>query len=372
MEKLRIAQVAPLYESVPPKLYGGTERIVSYLTEELVRQGHDVTLFASGDSVTKARLVAPCSRSLRLDPGCIDPLAHHLVLVEEVFRRAEEFDILHFHIDYLHFPVSRRSPVPHVTTLHGRLDLPDLVPLYREFRGMPVTSISNAQRAPLPWLNWRGTVHHGLPADLHCGLDGPGDYLAFLGRVSPEKGLERAIEIARRARLPLRIAAKVDRADIPYHEEVIKPLFAQPHVDFVGEIGEEEKRGFLGNARALLFPIDWPEPFGLVMIEAMACGTPIVAFRRGSVPEIMTEGETGFVCSTVEEAVAAVERLPEISRRGCRQAFERRFTATRMAREYVSIYRRQIERESDGREDRREGNAGPGTVLHPGYELAPG
>jgi glycosyltransferase involved in cell wall biosynthesis len=367
MEKLRIAQVAPLYESVPPKLYGGTERIVSYLTEELVRQGHEVTLFASGDSVTRARLVAACPRSLRLDPGCVDPLAHHLVLIEEVFRRVDDFDVVHFHIDYLHFPVTRRLPVPHVTTLHGRLDIPDLVPLHREYQGMPVTSISDAQRAPLPWVNWQGTVHHGLPADLHCGIDEPEAYLAFLGRVSPEKGLDRAVEIARRAGLPLRVAAKVDRADLAYYEETIKPLLDQPHVDFVGEIGEAEKQRFLGNALALLFPIDWPEPFGLVMIEAMACGTPVVAFRRGSVPEILDEGETGFVVSTIEEAVAAVDRLDEISRRGCRAAFERRFTAPRMARDYVRIYRQQIERNRHGREDRLH----PGAVLHPGYGLAP-
>ncbi|MFL6232451.1 MAG: glycosyltransferase family 4 protein [Thermoanaerobaculia bacterium] len=367
MEKLRIAQVAPLYESVPPKLYGGTERIVSYLTEELVRQGHEVTLFASGDSVTRARLVAACPRSLRLDPGCVDSLAHHLVLIEEVFRRAESFDVLHFHVDYLHFPVTRRLPVPHLTTLHGRLDIPDLVPLHREYQGMPVTSISDAQRAPLPWLNWRGTIHHGLPADLHRGIEEPQAYLAFLGRVSPEKGLDRAIEIARRAGLPLRVAAKVDKADLAYYEEVIEPLLAQPHVDFLGEIGEAEKQRFLGNARAVLFPIDWPEPFGLVMIEAMACGTPVIAFRRGSVPEVLDEGETGFVVSTIEEAVEAVGRLDEISRRGCREAFERRFTARRMAQDYVRIYRQQIERGSHGRED----HADPGAVLHPGHQLAP-
>src|SRR3954466_979382 len=381
MEKLRIAQVAPLYESVPPKLYGGTERIVSYLTEELVRQGHEVTPFASGDPVTRARLVAACPRSLRLDPGCVDSLAHHLVLIEEVFRRADEFDVVHFHIDYLHFPVTRRLPVPHVTTLHGRLDIPDLVPLHREYRGMPVTSISDAQRAPLPWLNWQATVHHGLPADLHRGIEEPEAYLAFLGRVSPEKGLARAIEIARRAGLSLRVAAKVDRADLAYYEETIKPLLDQPQVDFVGEIGEAEKQRFLGNARAVLFPIDWPEPFGLVMIEAMACGTPVIAFRSGSVPEVLTEGESGFIVSTVEEAVAAGGRLgggsrprgaavgglEEISRRGCRAAFERRFTAQRMARDYVRIYRQQIERKSHGRED----HADPGAVLHPGYGLAP-
>lgn len=367
MEKLRIAQVAPLYESVPPKLYGGTERIVSYLTEELVRQGHEVTLFASGDSVTRARLVAACPRSLRLDPGCVDPLAHHLVLLEEVFRRVDDFDVLHFHVDYLCFPFTRRLPVPHVTTLHGRLDIPDLIPLHREYRGMPVTSISDAQRAPLPWLNWRGTVHHGLPADLHRGIDEPEAYLAFLGRISPEKGLDRAIEIARRAGLPLRIAAKIDHADLAYYEEVIKPLLAQPHVDFVGEIGEAEKQRFLGNARALLFPIDWPEPFGLVMIEAIACGTPVIAFRRGSVPEVLSDGEAGFVVSTVEEAVEAVGRLDEISRRGCRAVFERRFTARRMAREYLQIYRRQMGEKQDVRAD----DTYPGDLLHPGYQLAP-
>ena len=370
MKKLRIAQVAPLYESVPPKLYGGTERIVSYLTEELVRQGHEVTLFASGDSVTRARLVAPCPRSLRLDPDCVDSLAHHLVLIEEVFRRAADFDVVHFHVDYLHFPVSRRLPVPQVTTLHGRLDIPDLVPLHREYQGMPVTSISDSQRAPLPWLNWRGTVHHGLPADLHRGVGEPEAYLAFLGRVSPEKGLDRAIEIARRAGLPLRIAAKVDKADLAYYEEVIEPLLAQRHVDFVGEIGETEKQSFLGNAQAVLFPINWPEPFGLVMIEAMACGTPVIAFRHGSVPEVLDEGETGFVVSTIEEAVEAVGRLDEISRPGCRAAFERRFTAQRMAEEYVQIYRRQMEGESHGREDHAD-PADPGAVLHPGHQLAP-
>jgi glycosyltransferase involved in cell wall biosynthesis len=364
-KKLRIAQVAPLYESVPPKLYGGTERIVSYLTEELVRQGHEVTLFASGDSQTSARLVSTCPRALRLDSGCVDPLAHHIVLVEEVFRRAEEFDVIHFHIDYLHFPVSRRLSTPHLTTLHGRLDLPDLVPLYREFPEVPVTSISDAQREPLPWLNWRATVHHGLPEGLHGCDEEPEDYLAFLGRISPEKGVERAIEIARQAGRPLRIAAKVDRADREYFEQVVQPLLRQPHVDFVGEIGEQGKREFLGRARALLFPIDWPEPFGLVMIEAMACGTPTIAFRRGSVPEVMVAGETGFVCETVEEAVEAVGLLPEVSRAGCRRVFEQRFTAARMARDYVSVYQREVERETDGGD-----HPGQGTVLHSRHELA--
>jgi glycosyltransferase involved in cell wall biosynthesis len=367
MKKLRIAQVAPLIESVPPQLYGGTERVVSYLTEELVAQGHDVTLFASGDSVTRARLVAPCPRSLRLDPGCRDPLPHHLVLVEQVFQRAHEFDVIHFHIDAVHFPVIRRCPIPHVTTHHGRLDLPDLVALYQEFREMPVTSISDAQRKPLPWLNWQATVYHGLPEDLLCCTEEPEDYLAFLGRVSPEKGLDRALEISRRAGLPLRVAAKVDPADREYYEQEIAPLLQQPHVDFMGEIGEQEKQELLGRARAVLFPIDWPEPFGLVLIEAMACGTSVIAFRRGSVPEVMVEGQTGFICQTVEEAVEAVARLPEVSRRGCRQVFEQRFTAARMAHDYVRVYRQQIERMGDGRR-----HSDPRAVLHSRYELASG
>jgi glycosyltransferase involved in cell wall biosynthesis len=365
MKKLRIAQVAPLYESVPPKLYGGTERVVAHLTEELVRQGHEVSLFASGDSETSSRLIACCPQALRLG-GCIDPLPHHLVMVEEVYRRAEDFDVIHFHIDYLHFMASRRQLIPHVTTLHGRLDLPDLVPLYREFHDMPVVSISNAQRAPLPWLNWRGTIHHGLPEDLFTFRQEPEEYLAFLGRISPEKGLERAIEIARRVGLTLRIAAKVDRADQEYYEQAIRPLLGQPGVEFLGEINDREKQDFLGNARGLLFPIDWPEPFGLVMIEAMACGTPLIAFPRGSVTEVVDPGETGFVCSTVEEAVAAVGRLSEISRRGCRQVFERRFSAARMARDYVDLYHRQLEGVIDGRRDHPDQRA----VLHPRHELA--
>jgi glycosyltransferase involved in cell wall biosynthesis len=365
MKKLRIAQVAPLYESVPPKLYGGTERVVAYLTEELVRQGHEVSLFAAGDSETCAHLIACCPQALRLG-GCIDPLPHHLVMVEEVYRRAEAFDIIHFHIDYLHFPASSRLQVPHVTTLHGRLDLPDLVPLYRGFPAMSVVSISNAQRAPLPWLNWQGTIHHGLPEDLFALREAPEDYLAFLGRISPEKGLERAIEIARQVGLPLRIAAKVDRADQEYYEQSIRPLLRQPGIEFLGEIGDRDKQEFLGNARGLLFPIDWPEPFGLVMIEAMACGTPVIAFPRGSVTEVVDPGETGFVCSTVEEAVAAVGRLPEISRRGCRQVFERRFSAARMARDYVELYRRQLEGVMDARRDHPDQR----TVLHSRHQLA--
>lgn len=337
---MKIAQIAPLYESVPPQLYGGTERVVSYLTEELVRQGHDVTLFASGDSVTSAHLISTCPRSLRLDSRCVDQLAHHLVLLEEVFRRAEDFDVIHFHVDYFHFPWSRRYPVRHVTTLHGRLDLPDLVPLYQEYSEMPVVSISDDQRKPLPWLNWMATVQHGLPRHLHACGERPGDYLVFLGRISEEKRPDLAIEIAGRAGLPLKIAAKVDKADREYFEQVVRPLLDQHHVEFLGEVDERGKGELLGGAYALLFPIDWPEPFGMVMIEAMACGTPVIAFRRGSVPEIMIEGRTGFVCDSVGEAVAAVRRLSEVPRREVRRVFEERFTAERMARDYVAIYER--------------------------------
>lgn len=336
--KMRIAQVSPLYESVPPKYYGGTERVVSYLTEELVAQGHDVTLFASGDSVTKARLVAPCRRSLRLDKNCIDQLSHHLLMLEMVAQRAREFDIIHYHVDYLHFPLSRRLGRPQVTTLHGRLDIPDLVPLYREFRDMPVVSISNAQREPLPFANWQGTVYHGLPLDLYTFRPEPGRYLAFLGRISPEKRLDRAIRIALRTGLELKIAAKVDRVDKEYFESVIKPLLKEPGIEYLGEIGEGEKDEFLGNALALLFPIDWPEPFGLVMIEALACGTPVIAYRRGSVPEVLEDGVTGFIVHGFEDAVRAVEEVHKIERARCRAVFEERFSARRMAQDYLAIY----------------------------------
>jgi len=337
---MKIAQVAPLFERVPPRRYGGTERVVSYLTEELVRQGHDVTLFASADSITAARLVAPCRKALRLDPACVDPLAHQILMLEMVFREAEQFDVLHFHTDYLHFPLSRRFPIRQVTTLHGRLDLPDLAPLYREFRDMPVVSISDAQRKPLPWANWQATVHHGLPHSLYAFQPKRGDYLAFLGRISPEKRGDRAIEIAREVGMPIRIAAKVDRADREYFESVVRPLLADPLVEFVGEIGEREKQDFLGNAFALLFPIDWPEPFGLVVIEAMACGTPVIAFPGGSVPELIEDGVSGFIVGSVEEAAAAVDRVSALPRKNCRQAFLERFTASRMAEEYLEIYRR--------------------------------
>jgi glycosyltransferase involved in cell wall biosynthesis len=341
---MRIAQVAPLYESVPPKYYGGTERVVSYLTEELVHQGHEVTLFASGDSVTKANLVAACRRSLRLNRHCVDQLSHQILMLEHVFQRAAEFDIIHFHVDYLHFPLSRRQPITHVTTLHGRLDIPDLSPLYQEFRDMPVISISNVQREPLPWANWQATVYHGIPADMYRFREEPGTYLAFLGRISPEKRVDRAIEIAKRVQIPLKIAAKVDPVDRRYFKREIEPLLGDPLVEHVGEIGDGEKNEFLGNAYALLLPIDWPEPFGLVIIEAMACGTPAIAYREGAVPEVMEEGLTGFIVEALEDAVKAVQRVPELSRRRCREVFEERFTAARMARDYVRIYERLINR----------------------------
>jgi glycosyltransferase involved in cell wall biosynthesis len=338
---VRIAQVSPLYESVPPTLYGGTERVVSYLAEELVRQGHQVTLFASGDSRTSAELVAACPRALRLDRSCRDQMAAHVLMLEQVSQQAERFDLIHFHCDYLHFPLSRRRGWRHVTTLHGRLDIPELVPIYQEFRDVPLVSISDAQRRPLPWVNWQGTVYHGLPGDLFTFRERPGSYLAFLGRISPEKRPDRAVEVARRLGVPLKIAAKVDAADALYFHKEIEPLLreAGPLVEFVGEIGGAAKDAFLGGACALLFPIDWPEPFGLVMIEALACGTPVVACRCGSVPEVLEDGVTGFVVDGVEEAVAAVRRVASLSRRRCRQVFEERFSAARMARDYLRIYR---------------------------------
>ena len=339
---MRIAQVAPLYESVPPRLYGGTERVVSWLTEQLVSLGHDVTLFASGDSVTHARLVPACKKALRLDPDCIDPIAHHTLMVEQVFNHAEAFDLIHFHIDYLQFPLSRRVQVPCVTTLHGRLDLPDLVPLYKEFSEVPLVSISDAQRGPLPWVNWVKTVHHGLPADALSLNERRGDYLAFLGRVSPEKGLGRAIEIAIRSGMKLKVAAKIDRVDRPYFERQIQPLLDHPLIEFIGEIGASEKQDFLGNAAALLFPINWPEPFGLVTIEALACGTPVIAHPFGSVPEIVPDGVVGFLVGDVDDAVEAVKRLGEIDRRECRGHFELNFTDERMASDYVKIYHQLI------------------------------
>jgi glycosyltransferase involved in cell wall biosynthesis len=337
---VRIAQIAPLVESVPPRLYGGTERVVSYLTEALVREGHEVTLFASGDSVTSARLVPCAPRALRLDASCIDDIAPTMVMMERVARCAPEFDILHFHVDYFHFPWSRRGRVPHVTTLHGRLDLPDIVPLHREFPDMPVVSISDAQRRPLPWLDWRGTVYHGLPSEQFEFHPEPArePYLVFVGRTSPEKRLDRAIEIARRAGMPLKIAAKVDTADRSYFDSTIVPLLDEPGIEFLGELDEPAKLRLMGGAVALLFPIAWPEPFGLVMIEAMACGTPVIASPRGSVPEVIDEGVTGTIVRHMHEAVAAVSRVAAFDRRRVRQRFEERFDAGRMARDYLEIY----------------------------------
>lgn len=337
---MRIAQVAPLYESVPPVLYGGTERVVSYLTEELARQGHDVTLFASGDSTTAAKLIAPCKRALRLDPDCRDSLAYHIIMLDEVFRRADDFDVVHFHIDYLHFPVSRRTRVPNITTLHGRLDLPELAAVYKQFPDMPLVSISNAQREPLAVNSWRATVYHGLPDSLYSFEKGAGKYLAFIGRTSPEKGIDRAIEAAIRAGIPIRIAAKVDKVDQAYFEATIKPMLDHPLVEFIGEIGEREKQEFLGGAYALMFLIDWPEPFGLAMIEALACGTPVIAMRRGSVPEIIDHGTTGFIVNDVEEAVAAISKVAELNRQDCRRAVEERFSSYRMAKDYLAEYAR--------------------------------
>lgn len=337
---MNIAQVAPLYESVPPALYGGTERIVSYLTEELVREGHQVTLFASGDSRTRARLRPMSDRALRLHCGKLtDPLAHHMLLLEHVTREAHAFDIVHFHLDYLPFPMIRRLELPAVTTLHGRLDIPDLVPIFKEFRDMRLISISNAQRAPLPWAGWYATVHHGVPAAIYRQGAGSGGYLAFLGRIAPEKGVDRAIEIAQRVGMPLRIAAKVDNVDKAYFEGTIRGLLRNTDVEFVGEISDQEKDDFLGLAHALLFPIDWPEPFGLVMIEALACGTPVIAFRGGAVEELIRNGVTGFVVDNVEGAVQAIGGLDRIDRSVCRREFEQRFSVDRMCRDYVRIYR---------------------------------
>jgi glycosyltransferase involved in cell wall biosynthesis len=340
---MRIAQVAPLYESVPPKQYGGTERVVSYLTEELVKQGHDVTLFASGDSQTSARLIALCPRALRTDRATVDPLARHVLLLEHVVQQADEFDVIHWHCDYLHFPLSRRLGVPQLTTLHGRLDLPDLQPIYSEFVDMPVVSISNAQRTPLPQARWLGTVHHGLPHELHAPRLSAGSYLAFLGRISPEKRVDRAISIATTLGMPIKIAAKIDKADRQYFDQQIAHLLEHPLVDYVGEIGEHEKAAFLGGAQALLFPIDWPEPFGLVMIEAMACGTPTIAYDCGSVREVIDSGVTGVIVSTLDEACRAAQSIHQLDRRRVRQGFERRFAAQRMAADYVKLYERLIE-----------------------------
>ncbi|MGY4297556.1 glycosyltransferase involved in cell wall biosynthesis [Bradyrhizobium sp. i1.4.4] len=339
---MRIAQVAPLTEAVPPKLYGGTERVVHWLTEELVALGHDVTLFASGDSQTSAKLDALWPRALRLDGSVRDPNALHMVLLERVRQKCddEEFDFLHFHLDYYPWSLFHRQPTPFVTTLHGRLDLPEHQPVFNTFSKMPVISISNAQRRPVPQANWVTTIQHGLPETLLTPKPAKQEYLAVLGRIAPEKGVDRAIKIAMHCGIPLKIAAKVDRADQDYYDELIKPMIQNnPLVDFIGEIGDHEKSDFLSGALGLLLPIDWPEPFGLVMIEAMACGTPVVAFNRGSVPEIIDEGLTGFVVEDIISAAGVVKRLPQLDRAAIRKQFEKRFTARRMALDYLAAYR---------------------------------
>ena len=337
---MRIAQISPLYEPVPPAGYGGTERVVSWLTEALVAAGHELTLFASADSRTSARLVPCAPRALRTDPNAHDPIASHMLMLEQAFSRADEFDVIHAHVDYLAFPFARRVSRPTLTTLHGRLDLPVLQPMFREYREQRVISISDDQRRPLPHARWEATIHHGLPPELFEFHAEPDDYLAFLGRISPEKRVDRAIEIAVRAGRRLKIAAKIDTADRAYYERAIAPLFEYPGVEYVGELGDADKNEFLGQAAAVLFPIDWPEPFGLTMIESLACGTPVIAWPQGSVPEVIEDGVSGFLCGDVAAAVRAVDELAKLDRRRCREAFEARFTAERMARDYAAVYRR--------------------------------
>jgi glycosyltransferase involved in cell wall biosynthesis len=343
-ERLRIAQVAPLYESVPPQLYGGTERVVAWLTEELVGFGHDVTLFASGDSRTSGHLVPVCPISLWRDPDVRETLPQHVRMLELVFRDVSRFDVIHFHCDYIHFPLVRRLPCPNVSTLHGQIHLHDLEALFGEYRELPLVSVSDAQRRPLPGANWRATVYHGLPRNLHTFQPSTGEYLAFLGRTSPEKRLDRAIEIARGAGMPLKVAAKIYDEDKAYFQSTIAPLLekSRSFVEFVGEIGGDRKNEFLRGASALLFPIDWAEPFGLVMIEALACGTPVIAWRNGSAPEIIEHGVTGFVIDSVESGIACARRISEVDRANCRRAFEERFDSRRMARDYVDVYQRLI------------------------------
>jgi len=337
---MKIAQVAPLIEAVPPKLYGGTERVVAYLTDALVELGHEVTLFASGDSLTKAELAAIWPQALRLDPTVIDYFAPVFMQMETIARRAHEFDVIHSHIDYFGYPLLQRLGIPSVTTLHGRLDLAELKQLYNIFNDVPVVSISDSQREPLPQANYVATIHHGLPQHLLAKGSGSGGYLAFLGRISPEKAPDAAIRIAAAAGMPLKIAAKVDRVDQEYFHTTIEPLLAQPHVEFIGEIAEHQKSEFLGNAAGLIFPIAWREPFGLVMIEAMACGTPVIAFANGSVPEVVEHGVTGFIVHDEIEAAEAVGRIGTLDRDRIRAEFDRRFTAHTMARNYLQMYSR--------------------------------
>ena len=335
---MRIAQLAPLAESVPPKQYGGTERIVSYITEELVRLGHEVTLFASGDSETSARLEPMCREGLRKANGVSNPQAPFTMMLEKTFSSADQFDLFHSHLDFLAFPLARRCGTPVLTTLHGRLDLPELKPIFAEFLDCPLISISDAQRKPLAWANWQQTIHHGLPEHLYSFHPAAGGYLTFVGRITPEKRPDHAIEIAKRAGMPLKIAAKVDPVDREYFRTIIEPLLSDPLVEFVGEITDREKNDLIGNAAALLAPFDWPEPFGLVFIEALACGTPILAYRRGSVPEIIHDGQTGFICETVDQMVQAVPRISTLDRQQCRSVFEQRFTVQRMVQDYLCAY----------------------------------
>jgi glycosyltransferase involved in cell wall biosynthesis len=343
--RLRIAQVAPLYECVPPKLYGGTERVVSYVTDELVRRGHEVTLFASGDSQTSARLEAGCPQALRLAERPELATFLHVPMLTDAYQAAERrFDVIHSHVDYWSFPFARLTNVPSVATLHGRLDLEELHQVYSRYPDAAVVSISDAQREPLPHMNWVATIHHGLPRELLRFSPAPGKYLAFLGRISPEKRPDLAIDVAQRAGIPLKIAAKVDVVDRGYFETVIKPRLSLPGVEYVGEISDSEKSKFLGNALALLFTIDWPEPFGLAMIEAMACGTPVIARPCGSVPEVMTPGLTGYIAGSVDEMVAAVGKIAQLPRDECRREFERRFTVETMVDKYERVYRHLIEK----------------------------
>src|ERR1700723_118391 len=361
---MKIVQVAPLSESVPPRLYGGTERIVSYLTEELVRLGHDVTLFASADSISSAVLTPCCPRAIRLDPPVPDAIPHTMLMIDSLRERAEEFDALHFHIDLVHFPLFRSVAGRTLTTLHGRQDLGGLRAFYTRFSEMPLVAISDDQRKSLPYAKFMTTIHHGIPADLHRPSFEKGRYLAFLGRISPEKRPDRAIRIARAAGIPLKIAAKVDKVDEEYFRSELFPLIDGSGVEFVGEINEQQKTKFLGQAAALLFPVDWPEPFGLVMIEAMACGTPVLAFRRGSIPEIIEDGVTGKIVDSEEGAVAALPALLSYDRRTVRQRFEKRFTATRMAKDYVDSYRQLLKKSTSGTKPRR-------VELNGGNDLTP-
>jgi glycosyltransferase involved in cell wall biosynthesis len=356
---MKIAQVSPLAERVPPQGYGGTERVVAYLSDELVRQGHELTLFATGDSLTKGRLISACDQALRLDSNVVDPLAHHALQLEQVLQHADAFDVIHFHTGYSHFPLFRRQKTPSVTTFHGRLDIPDFERLFPTFKDIPVVSISNSQRQPYPKMNWQGTIYHGLPLNLYRPGPGSGGYLAFLGRISPEKRVDRAIQIAERVNMKIKIAAKVDASDREYVEKEIGPILEHPLVEFIGECNGKEKEQFLGHAYALLFPIDWPEPFGLVMIEAMACGTPVIAFRAGSVPEIIDSGVNGFVVESIEEAAKAVSQVQYLDRTRCRRSFEERFSSARLAADYIRVYERL--RRSDRLHRRGGTNSGGGT-----------